>query len=98
MAYGPQCGLGAVGEVELHQDVRDMRLDRLLGEDQGAGDLTVGAAVRYQSEHLALPFGERTASPLARVGLVLREERAGDLRLEQDVAGVDRADGAGEGI
>ncbi len=73
-----------------------MGLHRLLGEDEGAGDLAVGAAVGDQAEHLAFAFGQGAAAPLALAVLVLAEEGAGDLGLEEDVAGVDGADGAGQ--
>src|SRR5690606_26886995 len=91
--HRPQGGLGAVREVQLHQDVGDVRLHRLLGEHQGAGDLAVGPAVRYQPEHLALPVGERARPALAGAGVLLGEQGAGHLGLEQDVSRVHGADG-----
>jgi len=36
--------LGTVGEVQLGEDTRHVRLDRLLGDGEGTGDLPVGPA------------------------------------------------------
>src|SRR5690606_17884606 len=50
--------LGAVGDVELHEDVRDVVADRLLAEVQRPGDLRVAAALGDQGEDLAFPVGQ----------------------------------------
>jgi hypothetical protein len=50
--------LGAVAEVELGEDPPDVGLDRLLGDDQVAGDLGVGQPAGDERQHLGLALGE----------------------------------------
>ena len=50
--------LRAVAQVELEQQVRDVRLHRRLGEDQAVGDLAVGQALGDERQDLALALGE----------------------------------------
>src|SRR3954452_11713131 len=52
---GPAGQLGARGELQLAQDARDMRLDRLRREMQPRRDLLVLVAAGDQLQHLALP-------------------------------------------
>ena len=45
-------------QAELHEDVRDVLLDRALGDHQLLGDGRVRAALGHQPEHVALARGE----------------------------------------
>lgn len=52
------------GEVKLHEDAPHVFLDRPFGDIEPMGDAIVGAALRHEGEHLALPrreLGERVA-------------------------------------
>src|SRR5260370_8057967 len=51
--------LGAVGQVELAQDISDVALDGFFANDQTAGNLTVGIAFGNQMEDLALTLAEQ---------------------------------------
>src|SRR5206468_8650146 len=51
-------GLDAVFDLELHQDVRDVVLDRLRADVELTGDHRVVLAVRDQLQHLDLAVGE----------------------------------------
>src|SRR6266536_3873232 len=53
-----QGGLGPVGQAKLRQDVAHVRLDRLLGEHELPGDLSVGLALGDEPEHVHLSLGE----------------------------------------
>src|SRR6266508_2153432 len=46
------------GQVKLAQDVADVVLDRLFGDEQFGPNLPVGVAAGHQPEHLALAVGE----------------------------------------
>src|SRR5580704_2074264 len=48
------------GEVELHEDVADVRVDRLLGEDELLRDRVVRLALGDQREDLAFTVAELT--------------------------------------
>ena len=50
---------GPRGHAELREDVREVALDRLLGEEQLVGDLAVGAAERDELGDLALAAAQR---------------------------------------
>ncbi len=50
--------LGAVVQVELGQQAADVRLDRLLADDQLVGDLAVAQSLRHLQQHLALALGD----------------------------------------
>src|SRR2546421_6090592 len=54
-------------EPELGQDVADMVLDRLLGDEQLGADLAIAVPPGHQLEHLPLPRRQRLRS--ARGGL-----------------------------
>src|SRR4051794_17808153 len=47
--------MGAGARLELREDVADVRLDRLLGQEQPLADLAVHEAVGDELEHLDLP-------------------------------------------
>ena len=51
-------GLSTVAQRELHQHTADVRLDRLLGDDQVGGDLDVGHAAGDEGQHLGLAVGQ----------------------------------------
>src|SRR5690606_5275726 len=78
---GQDDGLGAVGDVELEEDVRDVVADGLLAEEEGGGDLGVAAALGDEFEDLAFAFGELGKGGLARVGHLgeVGQHPAGDL-------------------
>src|SRR3954469_11658972 len=52
-------GLGAVAHLELAIERRGVLLDRVGGEEERAGDLTVGGAARDRLQDFALALGER---------------------------------------
>src|SRR5204862_2444791 len=70
--------LDAVFDLELHQDVRDVVLDRLRADRELGGDLGVVLAVRDQLQHLDLPVGELTSDRLCG----LRRRRRGAYALQ----------------
>ena len=55
---GSDDGLGAVGDLELGEDVRDMVADGFRAEVQPAGDVGVAAALGEQRQHFAVAFGQ----------------------------------------
>ena len=56
---GARHRLGAIGGVELGEDVRDVRLHRMDADHQGLGDFLVHRARRQQLEHLTLALAQR---------------------------------------
>src|SRR2546421_52648 len=81
--------LDAVVDLELHQDVRDVVLDRLRADVEVGGDLRVVLAVRDQLEDLDLAVGElgadrpldlRLAARRADAAQHLRRDRGRDER------------------
>ena len=48
-------GMGARARLELREQVADVRLDRLLRQEQPLADLAIHEAFRDQLEHLDLP-------------------------------------------
>ena len=56
---GPERGLGAIGDVELAKDPREVGLHGLLADLEAPCDQLVGQAGDEQFEHLALARGER---------------------------------------
>jgi hypothetical protein len=60
-------------EAELHEDVRDVLLDRALGDHELAGDGQVGATLGHQPEHVALAWDE-----LVERGVVALAQQLGD--------------------
>src|SRR5919108_1716339 len=61
--------LDAVLDLELHEDVRDVVLDRLRADEELPGDLGVVLAVGDQLQHLDLAVRELGADRLGRVGM-----------------------------
>src|SRR5262245_56364841 len=57
-ADGVDRRLDAVLDLQLHEDVRDVVLDRLRADVQRLGDLRVVLAVRDQAQHLELAVRE----------------------------------------
>src|SRR4051812_7782382 len=53
-------GPRARGHVELGEDVRDVAGDRLLADEEGAGDVSIALARGHQPEDLDLAGGEST--------------------------------------
>src|SRR4051812_10765226 len=93
VALGPQRGLGAVGDVELAEDPRQVRLHRLVADLQLAGDELVGQALDEQREHFALALGQ----PGERIGLGAgREDRPRRARVERRLAAGGGADAVGD--
>src|SRR6187401_1827853 len=56
---GPACELVPRGELQLPQDARNVRLDRLDAQVQARGDLLVPVAAGDQLKYLALARSER---------------------------------------
>jgi hypothetical protein len=50
--------LRPVAEAQLREHVADMRLEGLLGDHEGVGDLGVGQPAGDQLEHFGLPGGQ----------------------------------------
>src|SRR3954454_7321562 len=77
---GVAAGLRAVGPAQLAIGVREVELDRLLGDPQLAGDPGVGVALRDQPEDLKLALGQRAVRRRrARLGAGAMDDRlAGD--------------------
>src|SRR3954469_17219037 len=89
-------GLDAVAQVELLQDVGDVRLDRRVADVQLRADLGVGKAARDQAQDLAFPRSElfdllRGRRPRAAGELL--DHALGDGGREQGVPGRNGADG-----
>ncbi len=90
---GGRRGFAAVGRAELHHDVADVDADGLLTDEEGAGDLPVGAPGGDEGQHLLLAAGQ--PEPLGgagrrRLGLrrpLDREGRAAGKGLQLAVSG-----------
>src|SRR5581483_4340569 len=50
-------GVGSAARLQLRQQVADVRLDRLLGEEEPLSDLAVDQTVRHELQHLDLAGG-----------------------------------------
>ena len=71
-AVGDRGGLGAAADAELGEDAGDVDARRLLGHEEGGGDLAVGGALGEGRQHLALARGEVEGVRVAgRIGAVL---------------------------
>src|SRR5258708_18104230 len=62
---GVDRGLGAVVELELAEDVRDVGLHRPVGDPERGRDLLVGLSGRHELEDLALAWGEGAVREVA---------------------------------
>src|SRR5690242_2386000 len=67
-------------QAELHEDARDVLLDRTKRDDEALGDRLVGAALRHQLEHLALARRELRHRVLAAAAA---HQPSDDLRVER---------------
>src|SRR4051812_23043377 len=86
--------LDAVAHAELLEDVRAVRLDRLLADREDLGDLAVRVALRDELHDLLLARGERVLDErLARAGAlgVVADESALGARVEERLAAHRRA-------
>ena len=54
----PEGGLCAVAQIQLAEDIRDVVLDRALGDEERLADLAVARAARQEAENLALAVGQ----------------------------------------
>ncbi len=52
-----QCGLRAIGDPQLHDDIAHMRTHRGGADVQVPGDLLIGLAPRQQPEHIDFALG-----------------------------------------
>ena len=91
--------LGAVPEIELGQDRRDVRLDGGLADDELFGDLGIAHATREKSEDLGLarsqpPEGLGCDSGRESRSREALDEAARDRRREQRIADRDRPHGS----
>src|SRR2546423_288860 len=86
LALGPQRGLGAVGDVQLPKDPRQVRLDRLLGDRQPPRNQFIRQALGEQLQHVPLAV----ARALDRLGPVARDADELDVleRLDQPAQAV----------
>jgi hypothetical protein len=69
----------AAASLELREEVPDMALDRLLGEEEPDADLAVHEPVGDQLQHLDLPGGRLLLQLLKRRGL--ERNHLGDRRI-----------------
>src|SRR3954464_633446 len=76
VALGPERGLRAVGDIELPEDPRQVRFDRLLADLEPARDQLVWQALGQRPEHLALALGETGERVGLRAGAQHRARRA----------------------
>src|SRR6185437_15955853 len=56
---GPCRELGSVGELQLHQRVPHVRLNRSLGQNEMTSDVPVRSSLGHQSDDLSLAPGQR---------------------------------------
>src|SRR6476646_10031497 len=66
--------VGPCIHAELREDLRDVGLDRALGDEQTPGDCLVGESLREQAQGLALPVGQLGE----RVDTATAAEKPGD--------------------
>ena len=62
--------LNPISQIQLGEDMRDMGLDRVLGNEQTSGDLGVGEPACHHREHLGLLGGELAESWSAPEGVI----------------------------
>src|SRR5262245_25921204 len=89
-------GLGAIGGVELAEDVRDVIADGLGAEDQAAGDGLVVEALGDELEDVVLALGqlgEGAAGGAAPAGKGQLGHGVGHVVVEDHVAGGGRPEG-----
>ena len=81
---GQHGSLGAAFHAQFHQQVRDVVLHRLLGQEESLTDLLVGQALTHQVEHPTLLVGQG-CHPLIPLGSLPQpgQHGLGDLRVEQ---------------
>jgi hypothetical protein len=82
--------VGAVGHVELGEDVGHVVADRLGAEDQAAGDGLVVQAPGDEVEDVVLPLGQLGERPAGRAAAAGEGQLGDGLRhvvVEHDVAG-----------
>src|SRR6478609_2047859 len=100
LAHGVHDGLHAGVELQLLQDVADVVLDRVLGDEQLLGDLTVVEPLGDEAQHLELAIGEPQGRALLALGLrhllELVDELDGHGGADQGLALVDHADRLGD--
>jgi hypothetical protein len=77
VSYASTTAWGPIGQAELGQDVRDVGLDRGLGDEQRAGNRGIGLAAADEPQDLKLPRGtdtQATAYLLNEAGLFLYDQ------------------------
>jgi len=57
---------GTVAQVELGQDVAEVRLDRRLADEESGGDFGIGLTLADFAEHILLAPGEKVRRLRAR--------------------------------
>src|SRR4051812_40042680 len=76
LADGVEYGLHARVQLELLQDVPDVVLDRVLGDEQLAGDLTVVPATGDETQYVEFALGQaRGRHAVGAAGLLLDQRR-----------------------
>src|SRR5215218_9668382 len=100
LAHGVHDGLHAGVELELLQDVADVVLHGVLGDEELLGHLAVVEALGHQPQHLELALGEAEGRALLTLGLRHLLELVDQLdrhrRADQRLALVDHADRLGD--
>src|SRR5215212_4157573 len=94
---GAECGLLAVGYLQLVEDIGDVVGNRLGAQGQEPGDFSVRGTVRHEVQHLTLAVGqsgERFSWYSRTVGSEEVSEARGDARSEDRTAAPHRAYGA----
>src|SRR6266567_4550315 len=89
---GSDDGLGAVGDLEFGEDVRDVVADGFRAEVQPAGDIGVAAALSEQRQYFPFPLGqlgERRLLP-ARIAWKTEASSSNMVRMSTLTSGLDR--------
>src|SRR6478735_7148091 len=100
LPHGVHDGLHAGVELQLLQDVADVVLDRVLGDEELLGHLTVVEPLGHEAQDLELALGEPQGRALLALGLrhllELVDELDGHGRADEGLALVDHADCLGD--
>src|SRR5215213_1693359 len=94
---GAECGLLAVGYLQLVEDIGDVVGNRLGTQGQESGDFGVGGTLHYEVQHLTLAVGEsreRFSGNSRTVGREEVSEVRGDARPEDRPSAPHSAYGA----
>src|SRR5215207_2231418 len=94
---GAECGLLAVGYLQLMEDIGNVVGNRLGTQGQEPGDFGVGGTLHHEMQHLTLALGESRERFSGNSGTLCGEEVSearGDARSEDRPTAPNRAYGA----